>query len=202
MWPKHRNSRMFSSQHLCVRYSMLCDLGAWNVCTSPLCYTLVARLPSDWYSHLSGVRTGAVQQSALYLNESKTVCTSPGSAFYQAQVPGAWTVWHSGGINSRVSDNVKKSIFSEPGVGNKCQWASTSHENVKSSRMSCTQLTIFFRVIVWCVSAIIWLDSWLVWNVAPSDLWNDRDVRAPWERRRFVRRLELHAMSSSGEKND
>ena len=47
MQPKNTSPQ--SAPSLCVRYSMLCDLGAWNVCTSPLCYTLVARRPSHWY---------------------------------------------------------------------------------------------------------------------------------------------------------
>lgn len=68
---------------------------------------------------------------------------SPGNTSDQTQVPAAATVSHSGGINSRVSVRCEKCIFSQPGAGNKCQWASASRENVKSSSMSCTYLALF-----------------------------------------------------------
>lgn len=130
----------------------------------------------------------AAQQSALHLNEASlethsTGHTSPRSVncFTAGPQQQPATMWKK-----------KKFIFSQQGVGNKCQRASASQGNVQSSGPSCTYLTVLLGVTVWRLSAVIWTDRWLVWNAAPSDLWNDRDVGAPWERPRLVRPLELH----------
>lgn len=166
--------------------------GAWNVCTSPLCYTLVARLPSDWNHRASGV-SGPDKK----LQRNRAHCTWMKRAWkhilQDTRPPGAWIVSQRGPNSSqRQCEKKKKFIFSQQGVGNKCQRASASQGNVQSSGPSCTYLTVLLGVTVWRLSAVIWTDRWLVWNAAPSDLWNDRDVGAPWERPRLVRPLELH----------
>lgn len=67
---------------------------------------------------------GQEQNTAHYLHEAKTFSASPGNTLDQThKVPGASTVSHSGvGIGTAESmTNVKTSISTQPGGGNKCQ---------------------------------------------------------------------------------
>ena len=110
----------------------------------------------------TAMRKESAGQEQLYTAEQSALPAWSQNIFYKprkhirSDIHSPWSIncftqWRRH-WNSRVNDNVKTCISTQPGGGNKCQWASISLENVKSSRMSCTYLTIFPQsYIVVCI---------------------------------------------------